>query len=169
MPDAHAPLELAGLLADELATGRDFTFALSAERVVSWGQNAFGQLSTGNSLASPAPSAALGIDVARTSLLASGPSAAHACAIMNGWLWCWGANPLAELGDGSRLDRYQPVRPFASDTRHLPGGVGSVALGKAHTCAIDGDGNIWCWGANQRRQLGRASVAATATMRLRVY
>jgi alpha-tubulin suppressor-like RCC1 family protein len=169
-PSASAtPLKLMGLVADELSLGRDFSFALSASAVLAWGQNGFGQLSTGNALLASEPMPVLGVDAASTSLLASGPTAGHACAIMNGWLWCWGANPLAQLGDGSRLDRYQPVTAIASDASPLPGHVGNVALGKAHTCAIDGAGNIWCWGANQRRQLGRASVAATAPMRLRVY
>lgn len=167
--DSPVPLRLMELVADELSLGRDFSFALSATAVLAWGQNGFGQLSTGNSSLVSEPSPVLGVDAASTSLLASGPTAAHACAIVNSWLWCWGANPLEELGDGSRLDRYQPVAAIASDASDLPGAAGSVALGKAHTCAVDGAGNIWCWGANQRRQLGRASVAATAPVRLRVY
>jgi alpha-tubulin suppressor-like RCC1 family protein len=157
------------LAANELALGRDFTLALRASDLVGWGQNGFGQLSNGSSSVSQTPGPTLGIDAASTSLIVSGPTAAHACAIVKDGLWCWGANPLAQLGDGTRLDRQKPVLAIASDASHLPGGAGSVAVGKAHTCAIDGDGSIWCWGANQRRQLGRASVAATAMMPLRVY
>lgn len=169
LSDSHAPIAVGMLSADELALGRDFTFAASASALQVWGQNAFGQLSTGNSLALSAPGPAVGFDLAVTSLLVSGPGAAHACAVVKSSLWCWGANPLAQLGDGSRLDRYQPVLAIESDARNLPGAVGSIAVGKGHTCAIDGDGNVWCWGANQRRQLGRASVAATAPAPLRVY
>jgi alpha-tubulin suppressor-like RCC1 family protein len=169
VPDSFSPLQVEGLAASDLALGRDFTLALRATDLVGWGQNTFGQLANGGSSVLKSPSPTTGIDVARTSLIASGSSAAHACALVNGWLWCWGANSLAQLGDGSRLDRVKPVAAIASDANHLPGGAGSVALGKAHTCAIDGEGSIWCWGANQRRQLGRASVAATATMPLRVY
>ncbi|HWA72545.1 MAG TPA: hypothetical protein VG937_09430 [Polyangiaceae bacterium] len=169
LTDSHAPIAVGMLHADELALGRDFTFALSESALVSWGQNTFGQLSTGNTSAQSTPSPALGLELASLSSLVSGPGAAHACAVVKSSLWCWGANPLAELGDGSRLDRYQPVLTIESDARHLPGAAGSIAIGKAHTCALDGDGNIWCWGANQRRQLGRASIAPAAPSPLRVY
>jgi alpha-tubulin suppressor-like RCC1 family protein len=169
LTDSHAPIAVGVLHADELALGRDFTFALSEGALVSWGQNSFGQLSNGNTTPQSTPSPASGLELPGLSLLVSGPGAGHACAVMNSSLWCWGANPLAELGDGSRLDRYQPVLTIESDARHLPGAAGSIAIGKAHTCALDGDGNIWCWGANQRRQLGRASIAPAAPSPLRVY
>jgi alpha-tubulin suppressor-like RCC1 family protein len=167
--EAYAPVVLEGLMAEELALGRDFSLVWSANGILAWGQNGFGQLSNGTSLASGKPNPAVGIDAAATSLVASGPNAAHACVLVSSGLSCWGANPLGQLGDGSRLDRYQPVTVIAPDANPLLGGAGSVALGKAHTCALDGTGNVWCWGANQRRQLGRSSVAATATMPLRVY
>jgi alpha-tubulin suppressor-like RCC1 family protein len=152
-----------------LALGRDFTLALTASEVWAWGQNGFGQLTTGNTAAQLQPTVARGLDVGQTSLLVSGPTASHACAVINGSLWCWGANPLAELGDGSRLDRYQPVRVMLAESSQLRGLPGSVAAGKAHTCAIDDDGSIWCWGANQRGQLGPSLPPGTAAIPLQIY
>jgi len=32
--------------------------------------------------------------------------------------------------------------------------VTRVAAGAAHSCAIRGDGTVWCWGSNTSGQLG---------------
>jgi alpha-tubulin suppressor-like RCC1 family protein len=36
-----------------------------------------------------------------------------------------------------------------------------IALGLAHTCALDGTGALWCWGANSEGQLGNGENADT--------
>jgi alpha-tubulin suppressor-like RCC1 family protein len=33
-------------------------------------------------------------------------------------------------------------------------GIASLSVGTEHTCAVDLDGAVWCWGDNGRRQLG---------------
>jgi alpha-tubulin suppressor-like RCC1 family protein len=165
---AATPVAIGKLAATSLALGRDFSLALTADGVRAWGQNAFGQLGTGTSMPSlePTPSSGIQADVA---LLVSGPCAAHACALGDGSLGCWGANPLGELGDGTMLDRYQSVRVSLPKAVKLATAPGSVALGKAHSCAIDTSGGIWCWGGNQRRQLGPQVLEDTATTPVRVY
>lgn len=34
------------------------------------------------------------------------------------------------------------------------GNLIEVAAGDRHSCGLDGDGSIWCWGDNRRGQLG---------------
>lgn len=167
--ESWVPAEVGVRAATALALGRDFSFALTPREALAWGQNGFGQLSTGNTVTQAEPVAALGIDVEQTSLVVSGPAAVHACALTTGSLWCWGANPLAQLGDGSRLDRYQPARVMPADDVQWLGSPGSIAAGRAHTCAIDAEGNLWCWGANRRGQLGPSVASPTVATPLRIY
>ncbi|MBX7080928.1 MAG: hypothetical protein K1X88_17145 [Nannocystaceae bacterium] len=35
----------------------------------------------------------------------------------------------------------------------------ALVVGDAHACIVDGDGALWCWGANLHGQLGRGSTA----------
>ena len=62
---------------------------------------------------------------------------------------CWGANPNGELGDGTLTPRSTPA-PVSG----LASGVTSVAVGRAHACALTDDGRVHCWGRNQEGQLG---------------
>lgn len=66
----------------------------------------------------------------------------HTCAVLNDdSLWCWGDNSRGELGVGDDV--------FRSDVpllvQALPR-VKSVVLGMEHTCAIDMEDDLWCWG-----------------------
>lgn len=63
----------------------------------------------------------------------------------DGSLWCWGYNT-GQLGDGTKTDRYTPVKILDN--------VKSVCLGTAHSAAIKADGTLWCWGNNSKGQLG---------------
>lgn len=138
------------------ALGRDFTLLASGAKgtVLAAGQNFFGQLGTGTSAATDTFVAATVLARREPSLLVSGPASAHACAFIGESLWCWGANPLGQLGDGSTADGYEPRRAVFPDGVKLFREPGSVAVGRSHTCAIDASGSLWCWGGNQRRQLG---------------
>ena len=71
-----------------------------------------------------------------------------------GVAYCWGANGLGELGDGTRIARLSPVpvaggllftRVFTSDF--------------AHACGLVANGQAFCWGYNVDGELGFASTA----------
>ena len=65
---------------------------------------------------------------------------------------CWGFNNLGQAGDFTGKD---PVT--------TPSGVGGLAkvvqltLGSSHSCALNEDGDVYCWGANNRGQLALPS------------
>lgn len=74
----------------------------------------------------------------------------HACALTDaGELWCWGDNEYGQLGDGTQESRDLPVR-----VRRIGDGVRAVATGEAHSCAINRDGRVLCWGKGFHGQLG---------------
>lgn len=64
----------------------------------------------------------------------------HTCRVdPEGTLTCWGTNGRGQLGDGTTVDRLEPVV--------LPGQWRAASAGIMGTCAIDADGALWCWGA----------------------
>ncbi len=75
----------------------------------------------------------------------------HKCAIdENAHLWCWGRNDHGQLGTGST------TTPIYTPTEvTYPSGITwiDVDTGLNHTCAIDSDQRIWCWGDNSLGQL----------------
>ena len=82
----------------------------------------------------------------------------HTCGIrVDGSLWCWGDNAFGQLGIGTQRARAEPAR--AGDPAQS---WSAVAAGAGHTCAVDGDGALWCWGDNTHGQLGQSDPAYTA-------
>jgi alpha-tubulin suppressor-like RCC1 family protein len=73
----------------------------------------------------------------------------HVCAIVDGTVQCWGMNDFGELGRGAR-----DVAPAPTTVTTLPAPVVHVALGARHACAVLTSGEVYCWGANDRGQLG---------------
>lgn len=82
-------------------------------------------------------------------------------------VWCWGRNDESQLGyESSDLC---PERLSGGQTRAVAchmyplqvaglSGVTAVSSGGAHSCALLSSGELRCWGANTRGQLGNASV-----------
>lgn len=83
-------------------------------------------------------------------------SHAHDCAVAaEGALWCWGANDAGQLGIGpdgtaswSDPISIEGVAPWVS-----------VGVARGHTCSIQHDGSLWCWGDNTHGQLGVGDVS----------
>ena len=72
------------------------------------------------------------------------------CAITTlGRLYCWGYNPYGTVGDGTNTNR--PVPQLLNETwATLP----SRGYSSYHTCAIHTNGSLFCWGYNNRGQVG---------------
>lgn len=71
----------------------------------------------------------------------------YSCAIAQGELYCWGANPFGELGLGDRERRTTPTR--VGDKTHWT----VISLDYSMTCGIE-SGMLYCWGANTAGRLG---------------
>ena len=122
----------------------------TAGRVECFGANDVGQCGIGGTVPENVvlPSARVAAVVRDADDLAVG--AQHACALVQGRVWCWGANHRGQLGDGTFTDRVSPVAV------QLPSGesVAEVVTGEEHACARANSGRVYCWGSNHLGPLG---------------
>jgi alpha-tubulin suppressor-like RCC1 family protein len=84
----------------------------------------------------------------------------HLCARkVDGSLWCWGRNDHGQVGDGTAAPNVPTPVPLSA----LGTDVAEVAVGYDHSCARKKDGTVWCWGSNERGQLGDGTKTDSPT------
>lgn len=109
--------------------------------------------STEGGIPAPPPSSGGGgVDGAPPAIMAAGTR--HTCVVDRAnTVWCWGANDLGQLGNGTRVDSARPVQ--------VPGlqNVLAITAGGDHSCALQEGGGILCWGAGELGQLGQGRFA----------
>lgn len=162
------PSAITGLPAvDRIATAGNATHGLTCavERathaVRCWGEG--GLLGTGE---------APGVDRAAPGTPIAGLRAADvsvgfgfACALEEaGTVACWGLSDQCQAGaEVAASDRVRAPARIAG-----LGGVRQVVTGSAFACALRGDAEVWCWGSNDRGQLGDGSASARSCTPTRV-
>lgn len=119
-----------------------------APHVTCWGRNDRGQLGAAQRFG------AVSLPAGPAAVLALGAGRAHACALLDdGQVVCWGDDAYGQLGRGA-------VGGSSAEARAVPGLWQALAVGGDHTCALAGRpgagaaGEVWCWGRNDRGQLG---------------
>jgi alpha-tubulin suppressor-like RCC1 family protein len=85
-----------------------------------------------------------------------------ACARAGTRVMCWGDNRWGELGDGTTVERRDPVA-----VKRLSGAIEQVFAGQHHTCAIV-DGGARCWGHGSYGQLGDGTKRSPVTAPVQV-
>jgi alpha-tubulin suppressor-like RCC1 family protein len=122
-----------------------------------WGDNASGQLGI-DSFDVRVHSTPRLVSGVHTFTALSAGLGSHTCALSaTGEAWCWGANDLGALGNGTIVPSAVPVQVVSAltFTQLVAGG----SLG--HTCAIDDNADASCWGDNTAGQLGDGSTNAS--------
>ena len=77
----------------------------------------------------------------------------HACAIdVGGSLHCWGLNNWGQIGLPLSVEEVSTLA--LPHELAQPVKVTDVDCGTGHTCAVQDNGTVWCWGANDNHQLG---------------
>jgi alpha-tubulin suppressor-like RCC1 family protein len=123
-----------------------------AGRAYCWGSNTRGTLGNGTTSDTDEP-ALVTSALTFTSISVGG---AHACGLATGGLaYCWGADSLGQLGDSRVVNSTTPIP--------VSGGGGtavfaSISAGFRHTCGVTSAGTAFCWGSNERGQLGAGTT-----------
>lgn len=116
-----------------------------------WGMNESGELGLGDAADRDTPTQ-VGCTDGRctTGWTTVGAGSFHTCAIRGaGELWCWGGGQNGQLGVGTNA-----TEDIALPRRVELGEWRSVVAGTSHSCGLQSDGSLWCWGRNDRGQLG---------------
>lgn len=140
-----------------IAAGNFHSLALMADGALwAWGGNGLGQLGIGAQFSDqPYPMRIQGFGDRSVAAIACG--ADHTLALMtDGTLWAWGSNASGQLGDGTNIDRYLPVKVAGLQGRT----VQAIAAGHAHSLALLTDGNLLAWGGNASGQLGDGTTTS---------
>jgi alpha-tubulin suppressor-like RCC1 family protein len=143
----------------QLAAGDShFCALLSGGSVQCWGLDTRGSLGRGDpdggDDAGSSPKAVVGItNATQVSIGAAGFTTCARTA--DGRAQCWGQNSNAQLG----LDPSSGVRDSAAHPTPtavaIPAEVARVDVGQANVCAFANSGDVYCWGANDSKQLAR--------------
>ncbi len=133
-----------------VAAGEGFTCALDGDGAVyCWGDKEAGQTGPRQGLAEPGEPEQI-VDIPAVAQLAVGR--AHTCTVgVDGNLLCFGENSTGQLG---RLTA-EPADPMPEAVEGFAGVAVQVASGGFHTCALDENAAVKCWGSNADGQLGR--------------
>ena len=148
------PVNVPGVLdAVAVSPGQAHTCALRATgQVLCWGRNFEGEIGNGGTV-SPQLSPVTVPGVSNAVAITAG---FHGnCALRaDGAVLCWGAN-----SDGSGGTDPHVANPIVNATlvTGISGAV-AIAMGTRHTCAVRGDGRVFCWGGNAIGQLGNGTI-----------
>jgi alpha-tubulin suppressor-like RCC1 family protein len=138
---------------ESLTGGGSHTCALTEDgSAYCWGSNDRGQLGDGSSEPHNTPTPVAG----GSSFASIDAGESHTCALTNGGVaHCWGANDRGQLGDGSTTDRLTPVVVAGA---HSFESITAGGFGIGQTCGIVSGGAAYCWGDNERGQLGSGTA-----------
>jgi alpha-tubulin suppressor-like RCC1 family protein len=141
-----------------LSAGRWHTCGLTADgRVYCWGLDQYGELGDGGVvLSTQSPSL---VDISTISgnkaFVKITAGDAHTCGLTaDGVAYCWGLDSRGQLGNGGTSQSTQSPSPV--DTSIILGNKAFVqlTLGLFHTCGLAADHMSYCWGEDEKGQLG---------------
>lgn len=143
------PMVVDGLKAKSIGLANTFAFAISDDdRAWSWGMNDSLQLARMDDDPSNATSATRAIRLADPLRAVAGTSDNGFAVTEAGTVLSWGKSTDSQLARASSLVT-DPV-PAAIALADIVG----IASGTSHVCALSHGGGLYCWGENERGQLG---------------
>lgn len=142
--------------ASGLSAGYKHTCAiLDDDSITCWGDNANGQLGTGDKTNQLTPVTTLSLGAGRTAQ-AVDAGWTHTCALLdNGSVSCWGEQYLT---NDTKVDLTSPtlVGDFGNNRTAI-----QISTGNSVTCAVLSDGTVSCWGKGFSGQLGNGATTSS--------
>lgn len=156
VPDTSAAgLSIPAHAFDSLAVGEAHSCAIRpGNHEYCWGFNAYGALGIQESSPITVPEGVLG-NLSMESITAG---AEFSCGLAVTGTYCWGDNLSGEIGDGTTIDRGEPVLA----TPPVGGAFSVIKGGTDFTCGLV-SGAAYCWGDNYTGQLGTSATASAST------
>jgi alpha-tubulin suppressor-like RCC1 family protein len=149
-----------GLRFATIGAGTIFTCGLTtANRAYCWGSNVYGQIGDESLTDRPLPTAVHG--GRRFRQLGVGNS--HVCAVTtDNRAFCWGRGAEGQLGIGEFDTLDEGQKPHA-----VVGGLSfrQVTAGGLHSCGVTTGNVVYCWGNNQKGQLGDGTTISRSRPR----
>ncbi|HEY9162740.1 MAG TPA: PKD domain-containing protein [Desulfomonilia bacterium] len=120
-----------------------------------WGYGLYGQLGTGGVADELEPSY-VGNGLPEWRVINAGRN--HTAAIDgNGQLWTWGRNGYGQIGDGTTINKYDPIQIGTATNWEY------VSAGDDQTIAKTTTGQLWAFGKNLQGQLGLGDTTSRTT------
>jgi alpha-tubulin suppressor-like RCC1 family protein len=136
---------------ENIACGYYHTLFLKDGKVHSTGNNAFGQVGTGDIENVYSPVEVVSLD----NVVSIDAGDYHSLALdSSGDLYGWGDNFFGQLIGRAEEFYTSPDRLLVNNVRLFAGGTG-------HTIVIKNDGSAWSWGTNRYGELGHGNVTTT--------
>jgi alpha-tubulin suppressor-like RCC1 family protein len=151
--DSYVPVDT-GFDAFDLSVGISHTCAYNGFGVKCWGDNSLGQLGDGTTTNSSIPTST----TINGTIRGISVGVDHTCTILGPiatqhQVKCWGNNNVGQLGDGTTTNSSIPI-----NVNSLTAEFVSVSSGVYHTCVVDSNGAVKCWGRNNYGQLGNGTT-----------
>ncbi|MDB5183793.1 MAG: hypothetical protein JWO07_474, partial [Candidatus Saccharibacteria bacterium] len=163
-----------------VSAGNDFSCAIVNNNVACWGLNTSGQVGTNSAtgnITTPSwikDSSGTPITAEATTISAGSQ---HACATLQGVIYCWGENGNSQLGDTTATDKIYAEPITGGDTNcngtTCAGDTSSgtvqatinVAAGGDSTCSVS-NAKILCWGDSSNGRVGNLGAAGNTSLPL---
>ncbi len=156
--DAFTPTDVGVSQGMHVTAGFNFSCAVkSTGQLMCWGGNDYGQLGNGTitSTATPTPAVVTGIQDA----ISIGAGTNHACAVRkSGVVACWGLNDDGQLGNGAKSMTSGTPNPTPAPVVGLSNAVSMGQVLGLHSCAVNANGLVLCWGTNFYSELAEDSA-----------
>jgi alpha-tubulin suppressor-like RCC1 family protein len=147
----------------QVSAGANHTCGVDSRgRAFCWGENTHGQLGNNTDVSSLKPvlvnTDSLTKAVAFVEVKAG---RSHTCArTAQGEIYCWGESANGQLGAPyANVDKWTPMGVQASGS--LINNAVQLEVGGSHTCYITSESKLFCWGSNNKGQLGNNSLSSS--------